>query len=68
MARVSVFNSPFLVGFDLFERALDRGTKAQGDGFPPYNIEQISADSLRVTLAVAGFAMDQLSVEVETIR
>lgn len=65
MARVSVFNSPFLVGFDHFERALDRVTKAQGDGFPPYNIEKISADSLRVTLAVAGFAMDQLSVEVE---
>ena len=39
MARVSVFNSPFLVGFDHFERALDRVTKAQGDGFPPYNIE-----------------------------
>ena len=65
MARVSVFNSPFLVSFDHFERALDRVTKAQGDRSPPYNIEKISADSPLVILAVAGFAMDQLSVEVE---
>ncbi len=65
MARVSMFNSPLLLGFDHFERALDRVQKAQADGYPPYNIEQTSEDGLRITLAVAGFSMDELSVQIE---
>ena len=65
MSRLTVFNSPLLLGFDHFERVLDRVTKAQGDGYPPYNVEQTGENSLRLTLAVAGFALDDLSVAVE---
>lgn len=65
MTRVSLFNSPLLLGFDHFERAIDRVQKAQADGYPPYNIEQISEDGLRITLAVAGFSMDELTVQIE---
>ena len=65
MSRMSLFNSPLLLGFDHFERTLDRVQKAQADGFPPYNIEQTGRDGLRITLAVAGFSMDDLSVQIE---
>jgi HSP20 family molecular chaperone IbpA len=65
MTRLSVFNSPLLLGFDHFERTLDRITKVTSDGYPPYNIEQIGEGHLRITLAVAGFSMADLSVEIE---
>jgi len=65
MSRLSLFNSPLLLGFDQFERALDRVSKAASDGYPPYNVEQTGENSLRITLAVAGFAMDDLSVQIE---
>lgn len=69
MSRVPSLSSPFLLGFDEIERALDRAVKA-GDGYPPYNIERITRDNgdperLRITLAVAGFTRDQLDVTVE---
>jgi len=59
------FNSPFLLGFDQIERVLDRVAKSAGDGYPPYNIEQAGDDILRITLAVAGFAKEDLDVTVE---
>lgn len=65
MARLSVFNSPLLLGFDQFERALDRVTKATADGYPPYNVEQRGENALRITLAVAGFTMDDLVAQIE---
>ena len=65
MTRVSLFNSPFLLGFDQLERALDRASKASGDGYPPYNIEQVDDNRLRITLAVAGFSDDDLSITVD---
>jgi HSP20 family molecular chaperone IbpA len=65
MARLSVFSSPLLLGFDHFERALDRVSKVSSDGYPPYNIEQIDENSLRITLAVAGFAMSDLRLTIE---
>lgn len=65
MTRLSLFNSPFLLGFDELERALDRSAKASSDGYPPYNIEQIDDHGLRITLAVAGFSQHDLSVIVE---
>ncbi|HLY56263.1 MAG TPA: Hsp20 family protein [Stellaceae bacterium] len=64
MTRV-LFNSPLLLGFDHFERALDRVAKGSTDGYPPYNIEQIGPDRLRITLAVAGFTLDDLAIETE---
>jgi HSP20 family molecular chaperone IbpA len=65
MSRMSLFSSPLLLGFDQFERALDRVNKATTDGYPPYNVEQLGEDALRITLAVAGFTMDELSVQIE---
>src|ERR1700676_2715559 len=65
MSRVALFNSPLLLGFEHFERALDRVNKISGDGYPPYNVEQLSENELRITLAVAGFAMADLSIAVE---
>ena len=65
MSRVGVFSSPLLLGFDHFERMLDRVSKSQADGYPPYNVEQTGENSLRLTLAVAGFGRDDLSVQIE---
>ncbi len=65
MTRVSLFNSPLLLGFDHFERVLDRISKTSAEGYPPYNIEQIGDNGLRITLAVAGFSMDDLQVAIE---
>jgi HSP20 family molecular chaperone IbpA len=65
MSRLSLFNSPLLLGFDQFERTLDRVSKAGAEGYPPYNIEQIGDDSLRITLAVAGFSLDELEIQLE---
>jgi HSP20 family molecular chaperone IbpA len=63
--RLSLFNSPLLLGFDHFERTLDRASKASADGYPPYNIEQVGVDQLRITVAVAGFTGADLSVQTE---
>ena len=69
MSRVPSLSSPFLLGFDEIERALDRVAKG-ADGYPPYNIERVARDAqsperLRITLAVAGFTREQLDVTVE---
>ncbi|QJE74670.1 Hsp20 family protein [Aerophototrophica crusticola] len=63
--RLSLFNSPFLLGFDQFERTLDRIAKSANEGYPPYNIEQVGEDQLRITLAVAGFTAEDLQVQME---
>ncbi len=65
MTRVSLFSSPLLLGFDHMERMIERAAKSGGEGYPPYNIEQIGEDGLRITLAVAGFAMDDLAITLE---
>ena len=69
MPRVPSLSSPFLLGFDEIERALDRVAKA-ADGYPPYNIERVPRsdgcpERLRITLAVAGFCRDELDITVE---
>jgi HSP20 family molecular chaperone IbpA len=65
VSRIPVFNSPLLLGFEHFEQLLDRVSKSSADGYPPYNIEQLGAEELRITLAVAGFTMDNLEVTIE---
>lgn len=70
MTRMSAFSSPFLLGFDDIERVLDRVSKGANDGYPPYNIERLPAtaeksDTIRITIAVAGFTREQLEVSVE---
>lgn len=69
MSRIPSLSSPFLLGFDEIERALDRVVKS-ADGYPPYNIERLAREGnkperLRITLAVAGFSSDDLEVTVE---
>jgi len=69
MSRAPSLSSPFLIGFDEIERALDRISKA-ADGYPPYNIERLpksgnNPERLRITLAVAGFKLDELEVTVD---
>ena len=65
MSRISLFSSPLLLGFDQFERTLDRIGKST-DNYPPYNIEQLAENRLRITLAVAGFAREDLEIKLET--
>jgi HSP20 family molecular chaperone IbpA len=65
MSRVSIFSSPLLLGFDHVERMIERATKAGSEGYPPYNIEQIGENELRITLAVAGFGSSDLAITVE---
>jgi HSP20 family molecular chaperone IbpA len=67
MSRIPLLSSPLLLGFEEIERQIDRATKGGGDGYPPYNIERIDAtndegDTLRITLAVAGFSRNQLEI------
>ncbi len=61
---MTAFNMPFLLGFDDLEDMLGRMTKS-ADGFPPYNIEQLDEINLRLTLAVAGYEEDNLSITLE---
>jgi len=60
-----MFTSPLFLGFDHLEQMLERASKTSSDGYPPYNIEQISPTGLRITLAVAGFTMDDLQITQE---
>lgn len=63
--RLTLFDSPLFLGFDQFEKTIDRMRKTGTEGYPPYNIERIGENGLRITLAVAGFSMDELDVEAE---
>lgn len=70
MSRLSVLSNPLLLGFEEIERLIDRTGKGGNEGYPPYNIERISAQSgekekLRITVALAGFSRDQLEITVE---
>ena len=60
-----VFTSPMFLGFDHLEQILERASKNSSDGYPPYNIEQTGPAGLRITLAVAGFTMDDLQITQE---
>ena len=62
---MSLFSSPLLLGFEHFEEALERISKASADGYPPYNVEQTAENRLRITLAVAGFGAEDLEVQVQ---
>ena len=60
-----MFASPLFLGFDHLEQMIERAAKSSSDGYPPYNIEQVTAVGLRITLAVAGFTMDDLQITQE---
>ncbi|MDR0406810.1 MAG: Hsp20 family protein [Holosporales bacterium] len=65
MTRITLFNSPLFLGFDHFERLVDRASKITNEGYPPYNIEQVGENGLRITLAAAGFSSESLEVSIE---
>jgi HSP20 family molecular chaperone IbpA len=65
MNRLSLFSSPFLLGFDRLEEMLDRVSRSSADGYPPYDVESLGDTRLRITLAVAGFQRDDLAITVE---
>ncbi|MHA6345567.1 Hsp20 family protein [Roseivivax sp. CAU 1761] len=65
MTKLTLGSHPHMLGFEQLERLLERTAKSGNDGYPPYNIEQTSANAYRITLAVAGFSEADLSITVE---
>jgi|LGVF01.2.fsa_nt_gb HSP20 family molecular chaperone IbpA len=65
MPKFSFSAHPYLLGFDALEQMLESSAKTNNDSYPPYNIEQLDDDRFCITLAVAGFALADLSVVVE---
>jgi HSP20 family molecular chaperone IbpA len=65
MNRTLLFDSPFLLGFDHTRALVERAAKAAGEGYPPYNVEELGQGRVRITLAVAGFSAAQLEVTLE---
>ena len=65
MNRTLLFDSPFLLGFDHTRALIERAAKAAGEGYPPYNVEELEDDAVRISLAVAGFTAAQLEVTLE---
>jgi len=65
MNRQMTFSSPYLLGFEHLERLLERTARTAGDSYPPYNIEELQDGGIHITLAVAGFSKDELSVTEE---
>jgi HSP20 family molecular chaperone IbpA len=65
LVSTRLFTSPMFLGFDHLEQMLERAAKTSSDGYPPYNIEQTGPAGLRITLAVAGFTMDDLQITQE---
>jgi HSP20 family molecular chaperone IbpA len=63
--RTILFDSPFLLGFEHTRTLIERAAKAAADSYPPYNVEQTDENRICITLAVAGFSPDQLSVTIE---
>ncbi len=65
MNRAVLFDSPFLLGFEHTRLLIERAAKAAGESYPPYNVEELDEGRVRITLAVAGFTPEDLSVSVE---
>lgn len=65
MSKLTLGAYPHMLGFEQLERLLERSAKSGNEGYPPYNIEQTSDHSYRITLAVAGFAEEDLAITVE---
>ena len=65
MTRMTFASHPFLLGFEELDRLVERTTKSGNDGYPPYNIEQVSETAYRITVAVAGFSEDDLTITLE---
>ena len=64
MTRTVLFDSPWLLGFDDMRGLIERVGRSH-DSYPPYNVEALSHDHLRISIAVAGFTAAQMRVEVK---
>jgi molecular chaperone IbpA len=54
------------IGFDrLMDLLQSAGQSDLGDNYPPYNIEKTGEDSYRITMAVAGFAVDEITITAQ---
>ena len=68
MTNVMTLTTPLMrqtVGFDRFNDMFERLLSDSGDSidnYPPYNIEKLGEDEYRITMAVAGFTMDDLEI------
>ncbi len=65
MTKLTRTSRPYMLGFEQLEQMLERSAKSGNEGYPPFNIEQTSAESYRITLAVAGFAEEDMEITVE---
>ena len=65
MSKLTFGSHPFLLGFEQLERLVERTAKSGSEGYPPFNIEQSDESAYRITLAVAGFSEQDLSITVE---
>ena len=65
MAKLSFGAYPHMLGFEQLEQLLKRTEKSSNEGYPPFNIEQTSDLSFRISLAVAGFSEAELSITLE---
>ena len=65
MAKLSFRAYPHMLGFEQLEQLLERTAKSSNEGYPPFNIEQTSDRSFRISLATAGFSEADLSITLE---
>ena len=65
MTKLSLTAYPHMLGFEQLANLLERTAKSGSEGYPPFNIEQTTDRSYRISLAVAGFTEADLSVTVE---
>ena len=65
MTKLTFGAHPYLLGFEQLERLVERTAKSGAEGYPPYNIEAVSENAYRITLAVAGFREEDLAITVE---
>ena len=65
MTKITFASNPYLLGFEQLDRLVERSAKTGTEGYPPYNIEQTSEASYRITLAVAGFGESDLAITLE---
>ena len=68
MTKMTFASHPFLLGFEQLDRLVERTAKSGNEGYPPYNIEQSSDNTYRITLAVAGFREEDLSITLENAQ
>jgi HSP20 family molecular chaperone IbpA len=68
MTKISFASHPFLLGFEQLDRLVERTAKSGNEGYPPYNIEQSAENTYRITLAVAGFREEDLSITLENAQ